>query len=435
MMLDVGAGAPRDIARAATLLQQACDAGEGSACSTLATNKRLRGAPGADVAELARKGCDAGSGRGCSDLATMIRVGRDVPTDAIKAESLDGRALELARAACDAGSCAECRYLAYLLDDGRGEPVDAARAEAIRAAQVIATRKACEQGDLLACNEAANDVAFARLPLAPPSAEDDTFLRATCKRDVLEACEELAFYLPDDEARPFREQACRLRDAHHCRSLSTPEGSTKAEDIWERDCEVGEVNACVQTLALLEEAKAPPEVVLPRAARTRRLASQACRAGGFGCSIAAKLAAEGRGGPKDETAAIELLSIRCRDGMCRELANQLLQSSDPTSKERGLALLEANCDKGEGCDDLAKIYDEGTLVPKNAKRARDLYLRALRGLEKACDNNDALACSLAGYMYFEGQGVRANALKARALYTKSCNLGERSSCDFIELTR
>jgi TPR repeat protein len=45
-----------------------------------------------------------------------------------------------------------------------------------------------------------------------------------------------------------------------------------------------------------------------------------------------------------------------------------------------------------------------------------------------CDNGLAEGCSALGWFYLQGLGVDRDAVQARELYQKACNLGEKRAC-------
>ena len=70
--------------------------------------------------------------------------------------------------------------------------------------------------------------------------------------------------------------------------------------------------------------------------------------------------------------------------------------------------------------DLAHLYEEGKKVPKDYKRAKELYEKAVELGNKSAMNNLA-------WMYQEGQGVSQDYVKAIELYKKAIELGNASS--------
>jgi TPR repeat protein len=59
--------------------------------------------------------------------------------------------------------------------------------------------------------------------------------------------------------------------------------------------------------------------------------------------------------------------------------------------------------------------------------ARDLG-QAANAYQLGCDNGLAEGCSALGWFYLQGLGVDRDAVQARELYQKACNLGEKRAC-------
>jgi TPR repeat protein len=142
---DFPKGVRRDVARGATLLGRACDAGHARACDRLADlHTRYVRFPGTDrkaAPSLRREACDRGYTPACHTLGELHRKGDfagGVAKDPAEAERLLGLA-------CDGGIAESCFDLGLFHDRGEGVTKDATRA-------VARYRQACDLGSAVGCN-------------------------------------------------------------------------------------------------------------------------------------------------------------------------------------------------------------------------------------------------------------------------------------------
>lgn len=72
---------------------------------------------------------------------------------------------------------------------------------------------------------------------------------------------------------------------------------------------------------------------------------------------------------------------------------------------------------------FANIVDKGLDAYKkgNVKLASELYI-------EACDNENMLACTKLGILYFTGEGVKQNRKKAEKLFTTACKRRYAKAC-------
>ncbi|MBR2126729.1 MAG: sel1 repeat family protein [Akkermansia sp.] len=72
---------------------------------------------------------------------------------------------------------------------------------------------------------------------------------------------------------------------------------------------------------------------------------------------------------------------------------------------------------------IAWIADNGTAAtPADPEKAKEMYAKALPGLEKAAKEGDPKACYALAHMYAEGKGVEKDHEKAKAMmkWCKEC---------------
>lgn len=112
--------------------------------------------------------------------------------------------------------------------------------------------------------------------------------------------------------------------------------------------------------------------------------------------------------------------------------NDDTSSSDPEYNDENRSKLgvvarllwdEKECIKGNwgACTNAGVIYSEGNGVKQD-------YAKALERYTKACDHDDDIGCYDLGIVYENGEGVKADYDKAVALYQQSCDLGSSSGC-------
>lgn len=78
------------------------------------------------------------------------------------------------------------------------------------------------------------------------------------------------------------------------------------------------------------------------------------------------------------------------------------------------------------CSNLAVLYEYGQGVKQNFQKASELY-------SKACKMNDIAACYSLGSLYVRGKGVKQNFKQAKEYYGKACDLGAKKGCDAYKI--
>lgn len=131
---------PANAEAASSLFAKACDGGNASACSNLATSYMTGFGVKKDEAEAVKlfaRACENKHALGCRNLGLAHLKGNGVPVDAAQAAANFQKA-------CEMGAALSCTNWAMALRDGVG--LDANEA---KAAEVFA--KACDQGDGTGC--------------------------------------------------------------------------------------------------------------------------------------------------------------------------------------------------------------------------------------------------------------------------------------------
>lgn len=80
-----------------------------------------------------------------------------------------------------------------------------------------------------------------------------------------------------------------------------------------------------------------------------------------------------------------------------------------------------------------KIFAHNDLDAASEAYANQDYIKALELLEKACTDGNGEACSSAGVMYDEGQGIKEDNMKAIEFYSQACKLKNKDGCFNLEL--
>ncbi len=174
------------------MFRDACDHGDGGACSALGVAYEAGVGGPADPARAKiafRQACDLTNARGCANLGALIARGSDDAHDL-------AAAVGLVRRACDVGELAGCAELGRLTRDGRGVPVDAAKASSLLEA-------ACDGGELRACTDVAN-----ALEASAPSRALTLYVRS-CVAGEPAACAKLERHEPRPDAGALSHVATR----------------------------------------------------------------------------------------------------------------------------------------------------------------------------------------------------------------------------------
>jgi len=247
--LEKGFGAPRNVARAATLYQTACDGGSPVACNNLgALYAQGDGVPrnGAKAVALYTHACDQGSATSCVNLGAMHFEGNGVP----KNESLGARFF---LRGCEAGEPMGCFNVSVAYGDGRGVPKDQGQSFAF-------ADRACTMGARAGC---------ARTALAKIAGEGVgkdveaglAQLDAMCTRHESLGCESLAkLYMngagadvPADplRVREYAKKACDLGSQLYCGAdkllghVDSADSMMAQENaLLQTQCDAGNLVAC-----------------------------------------------------------------------------------------------------------------------------------------------------------------------------------------------
>ena len=282
--------------------------------------------------------------------------------------------------------------------------------------EVEAARKfyghACEHGHKQACVAAAKTLYY-----EGKVATAGKQLRSQCReQDLPAACIYLAGRLrilqKHAEANDLLAHACDKAPGQACVLLARQKYRGKGEDghkqarqLFERACQAGEQEGCMQLGVQLEQAG--------RRKAAREYYRGGCeRQHGESClRYAGLLAAD----PAAKDAAMRAREQACANGLtqtCQTVAAQLRQAG---RREEARLLLRAACEQGDnaGCLQLAKEFAE----------ARD-FAAAEAYLTRVCNRNDWRGCLRLASQY-EAQGQQG---RMASVFKRMCRMGSRSGC-------
>lgn len=222
-----------------------CAAGDGRACTSLGQRylggSRIIPEP-ARAAALLDRACQLGDALGCLSFARLLATGEGTARDEDRARAMRDAARDELEGACDDGDPWACHDLASALRRGTTVPSEPDRARALAGAATERASRRCDEGDGRACyllgrlHEGALDT----------QRDDDAALAAYergCDSGDVNAC-----------ARAVRDRdACELGSPLSCSRVARPflYGVGEAVDLaegmrWEtRACEVGYPPSCV----------------------------------------------------------------------------------------------------------------------------------------------------------------------------------------------
>ncbi|HEY8080059.1 MAG TPA: tetratricopeptide repeat protein [Labilithrix sp.] len=188
IMFANGAGVPKDLGKAATLFQGACNAGIAAGCDHFGLALQFGQGIQQDLPraiDTLTKGCNLGNAESCNRRALMAERAQGGPKDPVTAVTFYQKA-------CNLGDAFGCGNLANHLASGEGIPKDPARAAQLR-------KQACDKGDQPACNALAASGGDAGVLSA---AQIDAGAACDC------ACQKKNFLLECNKTRKLQDVAC-----------------------------------------------------------------------------------------------------------------------------------------------------------------------------------------------------------------------------------
>ena len=346
--LEEGVRVPRDERRSAEAARRACDAGLAIGCQQFAWH--LQDGAGVEKDEgtarlLGSRACEAGASVACNNVGVLLLKGRGGGKD------LEGAVTHFQRA-CRAGRDATmhgCSNLAGMYEHGIAVPRDLGRAVALYG-------RACVDLSAPACNR------LGQILTSKVEVVGDEYFRKACTLGHRGACEHLS---AAGKALP-----------------SAPAGTRLCHQPWPddcaRQCSLGHAASCLALGLMYKRGANVPEDPL----RAAESFDKACALGDAGgCGWLGSLLLSSRDASFDAAKGFALLSRACEHGSvlgCSALGFLLVVAGDSA---RGAPLLRVACEGGDapGCAELARLTAEGIAVPKDAKRAQELFQLACSG--------------------------------------------------------
>jgi uncharacterized protein len=188
------------------------------------------------------------------------------------------------------------------------------------------------------------------------------------------------------EAVVLLEKACNQGYVHGCSKLGFRliEKSHQHKDVaraitlFEKACAAHDPLGCSNLATFLYDG----EGIAKNLERAAKLYADACeRRDGFSCSVLGTMYANGDGVDKDRNRALKLYQRACELGSpngCTALGLRILSGDSSVDGPRAVALFEKACsgDDGAGCLQLARCVERGDGTAKDAVRARKLFRKA-----------------------------------------------------------
>lgn len=416
-MMEDGRGTAVDPTSAAALYDKACAGGVSEGCSGYGW-ALLEGRGVAKdetrAVDVLGQGCNARSLRACQGLGRALAMGAGLPKNEV-------RAVEILKRGCDKGHDASCRELATVL-------VTAAPPVRDETSALVLFERACEHTDGIACGEAGKLVSEGR------GATSDwkraaTFWDKGCAASDAQSCYRLGLTklrgrgAPVDgaSALPLFAKACDRGDDGACNELGemltlgtyAARDADHAESCFRSSCERGSAIGCLHLGVAYKDRSVEGAV----SDLHLGLASKDCRHTALACDWLGRLSES-----ESTTAGFSALFDLCNDRVpaaCEALARAV--SSGRVAKDtvaRRFARIHAECERGQAlwCRRLAYWHEEGLGVAKNAATARRYY-------GKACDEQDAHACSDFARMMAIGSGGPKDTTRAVTLLRATCAVG------------
>ena len=416
--------APDGEAKAAAQDKEACDGGNGQACTSLGLRHAHgdAGVPKDDkiANQFYERGCTLGDGRACLGLGFNVSRG-------VGAARSRQRANELYQRGCDSGFAPACENLSGQYEGGGETAEDWPRAVSLlQRACALDSGNACDR--LAAVQEQGLFGVHADADVALPNREK------ACTLGVASSCTRGASRYQQqreqEKANAMLLRGCRLKDAKSCYALGVNEVNGRG-DLYDfpggvahftEACQLKYPNACTN--------------LGNNYALGRGIAYDPIKAMQFykdGCDL------------KDPAACklletyppqfVDLSRESCRvdrvGNGCHNLGLAYLAGIGvPVDREKARELFAKSCDLGDrgGCNRLAEMYTGEGGEPADWAKVYAIY-------EKQCaDAGDGAACNELGYYVESGKGGKADAARALALYQRGCGLDDYASCENLAST-
>jgi uncharacterized protein len=337
------------------------------------------------AAQYYGKGCRLRDGEGCEALGWAYKLGDGAPVDETVAADNHRAAAHYYKLACDGGIAEDCNGLGEMVRVGLMVEEDAARAAAL-------FERSCKLGSSAGCRNLALHGGGKGVDRA-------------CTSNAPEAC-------------------CELGHRYeHGRGVEVD--LARAALLYQSACDAGNGRGCDLHGYLWEHGLGVAQDY-PRAVE---LYQQACGDGlVVGCYDLGRMYQHGLGVTQDDQRAVDIFEETCGDGTgpgCHSLAYMYQHGRGVSqSVTKALLLYDKSCNHGEmeGCLGQAELLEFGRGgIAVDAGKARSL-------VKYACDHDYGPACYHLGKWALIGDMVPLDGDRAKAMFTKACDLGHQDSC-------
>lgn len=197
---------------------------------------------------------------------------------------------------------------------------------------------------------------------------------------------------------------------------SSSASPTSVIGLYERACDGGSGDGCNNLALVYFEGRAGAK---KDAKRARTFFQRSCDLGAAGgCGNLGYLLHAGEGGPRDEVRAIGLLTQAC-DGSFWESCywlGDIYYGGEHEDRPMALSVLERACKGGH----LQSCASQGVLLADGKGGVSKDALQAAKLLQRACEGKVHFACTGLASLFLHGDGVAADADRARKLYDQGC---------------
>lgn len=423
-----------DPTKALQTWSRACEAGEPSACTSLASAK-LTGAAGkapepVAASTLYDRACELGEPRACTQLGLLASTGRGVRAE-------PERARKLFAMACQAGDVEGCGQHGVMMIRGLGGAADAEGGRRL-------VERACADGHGPSCTRLATLIAEGAAPTrsdASRDAEVARFHRAACELRDLEGCVALSADHVDGRGVPndlrlaldLARFACQEGSATGCtlaaefyrRGQGVSVDDALANRYLREGCRLGDSHGCEKLAGRSEDEES---TALWQAALVLR--TRGCEEEGKAedCAVLGTYHLLGFAGKADPALAVKAFARGCEGGQlaaCTSLGQILVTGTGvEPDYDRAFATLKLACDGGDvaGCTWLGLCEHKGRGTAVNLESAKTRY-------SVGCEAGVPFGCIGMARLHEQGDGVKKDAKARRRYLDRACKLGETSACD------
>ncbi|HUH05877.1 MAG TPA: tetratricopeptide repeat protein [Kofleriaceae bacterium] len=387
--------------------------------------------------------CTLKSGRGCYELADKYRNALGTRYDYTRVRDLSAQALELLRADCAGNAGPSCHLLGMSYTHGYGTARD-------HKAAYEAFARGCASGSGAACYQVGNSARYGNGTDKNEARALEYFDRACARYDSADGCHDAGVIIAQsakadqrtaDENKKlmqYGERACQL-DKADCDLIGylygTGLGGEQNDELANKWYLIGCASGSAPSCASAGHRAFSGAGTKKDDDKALELWQQACDLGwSAACGDLGEHLFRGTITAKDLPRAYKLFDLGCVRGdgdSCNWLAYVLAEGHDGTGKKnptRAVTYYAKACDQDQSsaCVSLGKLYRAG-----GEGLDKDID-NALKWLDRGCSDGDATGCTAMGEMYFRGDGVETDNIKAAHAYLRACQQGASAECHWID---